>query len=273
MSWREFTLGDAIHIKHGFAFKSQYFTDEGQYIVLTPGNFNEKGGFRLRPNKDRAYVGDIPKNFILTEGDLIVAMTEQGPGLLGSSALIPESDRFLHNQRLGLIDTLDSSKVSKRFLYYLFNTEIVRGQINGSASGTKVRHTSPERIYRVKVTVPDINEQERIAEILSAYDELIENNQRRIRLLEQASRLLYKEWFVYFRFPGHEHIKIKDGVPEWWEKKIIDEVCKTIGGGTPSTQKPEYWDGGEVTWVIPTDVTRNDCIALISTEKKSLNLV
>jgi len=150
MSWHQITLGDAIHVKHGFAFKGQYFSDSGEYVVLTPGNFNEEGGFRLRPSKDRFYTGDIPEDYVLDEGDLIVAMTEQGPGLLGSSALIPDGGKYLHNQRLGLIQDLDNTVLDKKFLYYLFNTGAVRGQISGSASGTKVRHTAPERIYRVK---------------------------------------------------------------------------------------------------------------------------
>jgi len=231
MSWHEIHLGDAIHVKHGFAFKSQHFSDSGEYVVLTPGNFNEEGGFRLRPKKDRFYIGDIPEDFILNEGDLIVAMTEQGPGLLGSSALIPEGGKYLHNQRLGLIQNLNEKVLNRIFLYYLFNTRLVRGQIYGSASGTKVRHTAPERIYRVKATVPlDATEQKRIGVILSAYDDLIENNRRRIQLLEQAARLLYKEWFVHLRFPGHEHVKITDGVPDGWEKKTYSDYFQFLGG-------------------------------------------
>ena len=117
MTWRETNLGDAIHVKHGFAFLSRYFSDSGEYVVLTPGNFNEEGGFRLRPGKDRFYTGDIPEDYVLDEGDLIVAMTEQGPGLLGSSALIPEGGKYLHNQRLGLIQDLDDTVLDKQFLY------------------------------------------------------------------------------------------------------------------------------------------------------------
>ncbi|HAY22871.1 MAG TPA: restriction endonuclease subunit S, partial [Desulfobacterales bacterium] len=176
MRFQDMELGDALHIKHGYAFKGQFFTDTGTHIVLTPGNFNEEGGFRLRPGKDRFYSGDIPENFILSAGDLIVAMTEQGPGLLGSSAIIPEDGKYLHNQRLGLITQLDESLLEKRFLYFLFNTKAVRGQISASASGTKVRHTAPERIYRVKVRVPDVLVQGKISSTLSAYDDLIENN-------------------------------------------------------------------------------------------------
>ena len=265
MSWHEIVLGDAIHVKHGFAFKSQYFSDSGEFVVLTPGNFNEEGGFRLRPAKDRFYTGDIPEDYVLDGGDLIVAMTEQGPGLLGSSALIPEGGKYLHNQRLGLIQEIDNKTLDKRFLYYLLNTRPVRGQISGSATGTKVRHTAPERIYRVKVTVPtDINQQIRIASILSAYDGLIENNRRRIQLLEQAARLLYKEWFVRLRFPGHEHVRVKDGVPEGWERKTAFEVMDVLSGGTPKTNVSGYW-GGDIPFFTPKDAT--DCLYTFSTER------
>jgi len=245
MSWREIQLGDAIHVKHGFAFKGQYFADAGTHVVLTPGNFNEQGGFRLRPGKDRFYTGDIPEDYILEEGDLIVAMTEQGPGLLGSSALIPESDIFLHNQRLGLVQITDGLILCRKFLYYLFNTRMVRGQIRGSASGTKVRHTAPERIYRVAVSVPsDVAEQQRIADILSAYDDLIENNRRRIVLLEQAARMLYKEWFVHLRFPGHEHVAVVDGVPEGWTPATIGDIGSIVTGKTPSKKKESFYGAG-----------------------------
>ena len=231
MSWHKMMLGDAIRVKHGFAFKSQYFSESGEFVVLTPGNFNEEGGFRLRPSKDRFYTGEIPEDYVLSEGDLIVAMTEQGPGLLGSAALIPESEKYLHNQRLGLIQEIDNEVLYKHFLYYLFNTRPVRGQISGSATGTKVRHTAPERIYRVKIAVPtDVNQQRRIASVLSAYDDLIENNRRRIQLLEKAARLLYKEWFVHLRFLRHEHVKIKDGVPEGWDMKTLGDLVEVTKG-------------------------------------------
>jgi len=257
MSWHEVALGDAIHVKHGFAFKSQYFSDSGEFIVLTPGNFNEEGGFRLRPDKDRFYTGDIPEDYVLDEGDLVVAMTEQGPGLLGSSALIPEGGKYLHNQRLGLIQEMDNKALDKRFLYYLFNTRPVRGQISGSATGTKVRHTAPERIYRVRVTVPtDVNQQRHIASTLFAYDDLIENNRRRIQLLEQAARLLHKEWFVRLRFPGHEHVKVKDGVPEGWEKVSVSSFCNVSRGGSPRPIK-DYL-GGTVPWFKIGDATSSE---------------
>ena len=107
-------------------------------------------------------------------------------------------------------------------------------------------------------------EQQTIAAILSAYDNLIENNRRRIQLLEQAARLLFKEWFVHLRFPGHEHVKIIDGVPEGWETKTAFEVMDVLSGGTPKTKVPEYWDG-EIPFFTPKDTT--DYAYAFSTEK------
>jgi type I restriction enzyme, S subunit len=103
-------------------------------------------------------------------------------------------------------------------------------------------------LRNIEVPIPSISEQKRIAEILSAYDDLIENNRRRIHLLEQAARLLYKEWFVHLRFPGHEHTKIIDGVPQGWEKKSIDERFETVLGGTPARNNSEFW-GGNIPWI------------------------
>jgi type I restriction enzyme S subunit len=96
--------------------------------------------------------------------------------------------------------------------------------------------------------------QKRIGGTLAAYDDLIENNRRRIQLLEQTARLLYKEWFVHLRFPGHEHTQIIDGVPEGWEKKTAFEVMDVLSGGTPKTTNPSYWDGN-IPFFTPKDAT------------------
>ena len=235
MTFTETTLGEFFDVKHGYAFKSKFFTDAGPCIVVTPGNFYEKGGFRIRDGKEKFYVGEVPNGFLLNKDDLVVAMTQQGPGLLGSSALIPENDRFLHNQRIGLIVDLDESHLNKRFLFYLFNTRPVRGQIEGSSTGAKVKHTAPKRIKAVRIAIPPVEVQERIADILSAYDDLIENNRRRIALLEEAAQQLYKEWFVRLHFPGHENTIIIDGVPEGWTIQTLSYVASVNGNNLPSS--------------------------------------
>ena len=234
MSWDTVTLGDFIEIRHGFAFESQYYSDEGHYILLTPGNCRATGGLKLKGAREKYYTGEIPEEYLLSRGDLLVVMTDlvNHAPILGGAFIIPEDNRFLHNQRLGLVNITDDRRIHKEFLYYLFNTNSYRGQVRGSASGATVRHTSPTRIGRCQVSIPDIAEQTRIAGILTAYDDLIENNQRRIQLLEQSARLLYKEWFVHLRFPGHELVKIKNGVPEGWERKPLGEIAPLNYGRT-----------------------------------------
>lgn len=219
--WHRCKLGDLLDIKHGFAFLGQHFADSGSHIVLTPGNFFDEGGFKHKGKKEKWYRGPIPSEYVLAAGDLIVAMTEQAEGLLGSSARVPESGLYLHNQRLGLVELRSPERADKGFLFYLFNSKPVRQQIRASASGTKVRHTAPSRIAEVLVEVPPLPDQQRIASILSAYDDLIENSQRRIAILEAAARALYYEWFVRFRFPGHESIALVPSslgaIPQGWE--------------------------------------------------------
>jgi len=151
MSWTEHKLGELIEIKHGYAFKSQYFSDSGKYILLSPGNCYETGGLKLKGDKEKYFIGDIPKEFILKRDDLLIVMTDlvQVAPILGGAFIIPEANRFLHNQRLGLVTIRNSNELNKLFLYYLLNTEYYRAQVRGSASGATVRHTAPERISYV----------------------------------------------------------------------------------------------------------------------------
>jgi len=159
--WEEKPLADLCDIKHGFAFKSEFFTDSGDYVLLTPGNFYESGGYRDRGEKQKYYSGEIPDGFVLSKGDLLVAMTEQAAGLLGSPVLIPESDKFLHNQRLGLVTKKPGVPWTNEFFFHVFNTHAVRKAIHDSASGVKVRHTSPTKIGDVFVFFPTSIAQQR----------------------------------------------------------------------------------------------------------------
>jgi type I restriction enzyme S subunit len=244
-AWRDCKLNDLLEIKHGYAFLGEHFSSAGTHIVLTPGSFYEEGGFKQKGDKEKWYNGPVPADYVLSEGDLIVAMTEQGEGLLGSSAIVPRSDIYLHNQRLGLVQIRDRRQNDPRFIYYLFNSKPVRQQIRASASGVKIRHTAPSRIGEVKVSVPLLPVQQRIAEILSAYDELIENNQRRIRILEEMAHTLYREWFVLFRIPGHEKTKLVSSllgsIPEGWEVLEFRNLFEIRYGKTlPKTKIAEH---------------------------------
>ena len=111
----------------------------------------------------------------------------------------------------------------------------------------------------IEIPLPPLPIQQRIAGILSAYDELIENSQRRIKLLEAMARALYREWFVHFRFPGHEnHPRVPSPlgeIPQGWEVKAVAEAFTISGGGTPSRKESAYWEGGTIQWYSPSDLT------------------
>ena len=132
-------------------------------------------------------------------------------------------------------------------------------------TGATSKHVNMKDIRRLQLkNLPSLEIQQQIGKIISAYDDLIENNRWRIQLLEQAARLLYKEWFVHLRFPGHEHTKIINGIPDGWEKKKAIEVMEVLSGGTPKTTNPVYWDG-DIPFYTPKDSV--DYAYVFETEK------
>ena len=169
--WQLSPLGKKLSIKHGFAFQGEYFSNTGEYVLLTPGNFFEEGGYRDRGDKQKYYRGEIPHEYLLNKGDLLVAMTEQAPGLLGSSLIVAKSNKFLHNQRLGLI-IFEEDDLNRLYLFHLFNHPNIRRLIHSKATGTKVRHTSPTKIAEIKVSLPPLLLQNQFAAIVEKVEVL-----------------------------------------------------------------------------------------------------
>jgi len=181
-------------------------------------------------------------------------------------ALIPEGFVGCLGRRMALIRP-DRNKVNPRFLHYYMLSSAWRKEAEASViSGATVDRIPLTKVPNFKVDFPSLTEQEIVAEILLSYDDLIENNKRRIELLEESARQLYKEWFVRFRFPGHEHVKIIDGVPEGWMKTAADQAMDILSGGTPKTSVPDYWDG-EIGFFTPKDTTGS---VYVSTTEKTI---
>ena len=199
--WRETVLGDLIEIIHGFAFKGHFISDEPQEdVLLTPGNFAIGGGFKA--DKFKYYTGKVPSDFVLSEGDLIVSMTDlsKQSDTLGYPAFVPEcreGKRYLHNQRLGKI-LLKDTDVDARYIYYVMCGAAYRHEVLASATGTTVKHTSPGRIKQFRFRLPPLSEQRAIAHILGTLDDKIELNRRINETLEAMARALFKSWFVDF---------------------------------------------------------------------------
>ncbi len=152
------------------------------------------------------------------------------------------------------------------FLYYFFLYKGRTGHLASLFTGSTIKHLPREKLALVEVPVPPHSAQDQIASVLSAYDDLIENNRRRIQLLEQAARLLYKEWFVHLRFPGHEHTQIIDGVPEGWLMRPIKDVVEGVYDG-PHATPPDADDGPiflgikNITETGRLDLTSTRCIS------------
>ncbi|WP_373498725.1 restriction endonuclease subunit S [Desulfococcus sp.] len=126
-------------------------------------------------------------------------------------------------------------RLRSKFLFYYLGLRHSIEWLERNAVGTTMLNLNTKILGGLKISLLPTKKQDEIVDVLSAYDDLIENNRRRIQLLEQAARLLYKEWFVRLRFPGHEHVKIVDGVPEGWERKPLREIADITMGQSPKS--------------------------------------
>lgn len=166
------------------------------------------------------------------ENDLLITTR----GTIGIPYLYKRTDRFYFaDGNLTWIKDFDSNLYSK-FLYYWFQSYEGRKKFEALAKGTAQKAVPISGIKTLEIELPSLKSQKRIADILSAYDDLIENNQKQIKLLEEAAQRLYKEWFVDLHFPGHENTKIVDGVPEGWNEKTLSQVANVIMGQSPKSE-------------------------------------
>jgi type I restriction enzyme S subunit len=175
--------------------------------------------------------------------DLILA--REAP--IGNVAIIPKNLIVCLGQRTVLIRP-NKSKVDPNYLVFLLLGDKVQGRILSLSNGATVHHLNMLDIRNLRLPpLPTLPTQHKIASILSAYDDLIENNTRRIAILEEMAQLLYREWFVYFRFPGHEKKRLVESelgmIPEGWEVVRFTDIADVLSGGTPRTTTPEFWDG------------------------------
>ncbi len=213
------------------------FTDEGVNFVkaeaLNGDAALDHGGFAHVSEDTHLKLA----RSILKEGDVLVTIAGANVGQCG---LVRASDLPANtNQAVGII-RVDTERAHPKFVYYHFKNPTTFAfcqSLGGQAAQPNINLTV---LKGFSLRVPDIDEQIRIAATLSAYDDLIENNRRRIALLEDAARQLYKEWFVRFRFPGHEHVKIVDGVPEGWEPRQLSDCVDVVkDAADPKALEPD----------------------------------
>ncbi len=222
-----------VRIEPGFAFKSKNFTNDDSDIPLVKGDNLHQGYIDWENSKrwPKEMLMGLDK-FWLKSFDIVVAMDRPWvTSGLKWSYIKSKDPKSLLVQRVARIRTKDSSKIFQVFLRYLIGSNYFSNYVKPIVTGVNVPHISGTQIGNFIIPIPPITFQKKIAAILSAYDDLIENNTRRIAILEKTAEEIYKEWFVRMRFPGYERVKFEKGIPEGWVRKPLKNVTKLMKRG------------------------------------------
>ncbi len=246
--WERIHVGDVATVVSGYAFKSKHFQREG-IPVIKIGNVR-LGYVDISDTQcvDPSFLSMLDERYHVVGGDLLISLTgshlTQPNSVVGRVAIHARShSRCLLNQRVGkiIVDRLD--RCNSLYLFYALYTEESRHAIalmaHGAASQANV---SPRQVESLELSLPPLPTQRKIAAILSAYDDLIENNTRRIAILEEMARMIYREWFVQFRFPGFGETRIVESplgpIPGGWEVRPFSSIANFVNG---YAFKPHHW--------------------------------
>lgn len=250
---QRYKLSSLIEVKRGQSLSGDYYASEGEYLRLTLANFDYvNGGFKIDNQKeDLFYTGQIKPECLLKEGDIITPLTEQALGLLGSTAHIPESNKYVQSGDIALV-TCKEGKLDPEFCYYLLPSKQVKKQLAAGSQQTKIRHTSPDAIKACVVDVPSIEQQKKIGEFLSLLDRKISLNRAINRNLEALAKQIYDYWFVQFDFPNEEgkpykssggkmiwNEKLKREIPVGWHCGNLFEIAKFTNGLACQKYRPQ----------------------------------
>ena len=266
MELKKYKIGDLVQVTRGASLGGEFYATQGNYVRLTCGNFDYRNNcFKENQSKDNIYyTGGFKEEFLLEKGDIITPLTEQAIGLLGSTARIPESGKYIQSQDIAKIDC-NESLLDKDFAFYLISSACVKQQLSAAAQQTKIRHTSPDKIKECTVWIPSLDIQKRIGRILTDIDNKIAINRQINDNLEAMAKQLYDYWFVQFDFPNEEGKPYKSsGGAMVWNEKLKREIPKewmasnytnlfTIGNGQTMPQNeglvPAYGGNGIVKMV------------------------
>lgn len=265
MSWTDLHVGDLVDAGEaevktgpfGTQLKASDYVEEGTPVI----NVRNIGFGEIRPEKLEFIAAETVQRLsshLLQAGDIV----------FGRKGAV-ERHAFIQRGRSGWFQgsdclrlrVVDERRALPRYLSYVFlGEQHKQWMIQQCSHGATMASLNQDIIRRIPLRLPPLPPQQRIAAILSAYDNLIENNTRRIAILEEMARRLYEEWFVHFRFPGHETAEFVETelgcTPQGWRFQTVAQTFEITGGGTPSKTVEEYWAEGTIEWFSPTDLTR-----------------
>jgi type I restriction enzyme S subunit len=230
-NWDTAVLGDFVKHQKGFAFKSKWFIDEGIPIVKVT-DFTSSSIDKNSIQYIQEGIAEDKVKYKLKTGDSVIQTVGSWPNnpasVVGKAIQVPEElNDALLNQNAVILRPKEELKepLDRFFLFYLLRSESYKGFIINTAQGAANQASiTLDSIFRFPFYKPLLKTQKKIAAILSAYDDLIENNKRRIALLEKMAEEIYREWFVRFRFPGYQDAKFERGVPKGWKIEIVKKI-------------------------------------------------
>lgn len=235
MSWEMTIIGDHCTVTSSKRFHLSERSNSGVPFYCSKEIIQKNRGEEITDCdyiSEELYLNIAEKFGVPQENDLLVTTR----GTIGVPYLYRRNDRFYFAD--GNLTWIKDFKETllPQFLYYWFRTHEGQKKIDAIAKGTAQKAVPIAGIKTLEISLPPVDVQRQIADILTTYDSLIENNQKQIKLLEEAAQRLYKEWFVDLRFPGHETTPIVDGVPEGWEHKTFAQIADVVMGQSPKSE-------------------------------------
>lgn len=241
MKWEKVKLGELYEVHNGLSKAGKFF-GEGYPFLTFSTVFNNY----FIPKQITDLVQSTEKeqeSYSIRRGDVFVTRTSETSDELGMSCVaLKDYPRATYNGFTKRMRPI-TNRVFPEYIGYYMRLPSFRGEFRAFSTMTTRASLRNEDLLGLEVKLPSIEIQKQIAGILSVYDDLIENNQKQIKLLEEAAQRLYKEWFVDLRFPGHENTKIVDGIPEGWNICPFSSKVDIMSGGTPKTSIPDYYNG------------------------------
>ena len=239
--WKSVKLGELYEVHNGLS-KGRKFFGSGYPFLSFSTVFNNY--FIPDELTDLVQSTESERNsYSIHRGDIFVTRTSETSDELGMSCVAlkdyPDATYNGFTKRMRPI----TDRVLPEYIGYYMRMPSFRGEFQAFSTMTTRASLKNEDLLSLSVCLPSLDEQNRIAQALLNYDNLIENNQKQIKLLEEAAQRLYKEWFIDLRFPGYEDVQIVDGVPEGWRKTPFSQKVDVMSGGTPKTSNPEYYNG------------------------------
>lgn len=240
-----YKLGQLVEIKRGQSLAGEFYAEQGNVKRLTLANFDyQNGGFKYDTlKKNIFYTGPVKPDCLLEKGDIITPLTEQTPGLLGSTARIPESNTYVQSGDVALVKCKEYL-IDPSFCYYLLPSYQVKSQLAAGAQQTKIRHTNPDAIKNCIVDIPSIEQQKKIGTFLDALTAKIDENNKQYNLLEKIAQHIYNYWFLQFDFPDEDgkpykfsggkmarSEELKREIPEGWSSACVGELVAPLQRG------------------------------------------